>query len=394
MSFSHHPIAALRRQTLTAAGAWRWPVRTAAAALWIAAALLAGLGHTAMAGIAWTSLGLLAALASALALAGARHGAEPAAAGRETADFQADMLARLDDASRIWTTHIANAQTQLRDAVDQLLAGFSGILGDLDQLIDSDPAQAAPDARTDVLRQCEAQLRGVLQNFQGFVQSSASTMDSVRTLTTASAGLRTMAEDVSKIARQTNLLSINAAIEAARAGPSGRGFAVVASEVRRLSAESGDTGRRIGTQVNEFGACMQQALQRATQQNDTRLLSASESTINQVVEQVDGAVSHLQARAAEQSARGESVKAQVERMMMAFQFQDRVQQIMDQVQASIQAATATLQQSLADGQAPQQQAWMALLSQGYTTNEQRAVGRSGPVAAASAPARQAETTFF
>ncbi|MGS0758881.1 methyl-accepting chemotaxis protein, partial [Roseateles sp. GG27B] len=76
---------------------------------------------------------------------------------------------------------------------------------------------------------------------------------SVRSLAGTGQGLLTLVEEVERLARQTNLLSINAAIEAARAGPSGRGFAVVAAEVRRLSTESAQTGKHIESQVHDFG---------------------------------------------------------------------------------------------------------------------------------------------
>lgn len=310
-----------------------------------------------------------------------------------------DLLARLDEAARTWTAHLGTAQTQMRDATEQLLGGFVQILEQLDTIIDrpgqgSAPSAAAVDQRAAVLEQCENDLRGLLQNFHGFVQSRDQVMGSVRQLSGASQGLRDMAEDVAKLARQTNLLSLNAAIEAARAGPSGRGFAVVASEVRRLSAESGETGRRIGERVGEFSTHMQSALAQAAQttERDTEVIHASEATINRVVEQVDSAVTQLNQRAAQLSANGEAVKAQVEMLMVAFQFQDRVHQIMDQLGDSIRGAVATLQQTLPSGRAPGAAEWQALLSAGYTTDEQRAV------AAGDAPARGAqaasETTFF
>lgn len=203
-----------------------------------------------------------------------------------------------------------------------------------------------------------------------------------------------MGEDVAMLARQTNLLSINAAIEAARAGTAGRGFAVVAAEVRRLSGASGDTGRRISAQVGDFNDRMRQALQRATQtaEQDAVAIHASEQIVGEVVEQVHATVGQLHQRSSEQSAKGRLVKARVEDLLMSFQFQDRVQQILDQLRDSMAQANETLKQAAATGAAPDPAQWQRLLAAGYTTAEQRSVSAGKAVEAT--PARNIETTFF
>ncbi len=377
--------------------------------LWATSGVVVWAGHAAWATLPWAALALLTVLPPGAAWLRRRRAA---ASGDETqqaraatpAQATAALLARLDEAAHTWTAHLGTAQAQLREATEQLLQGFAQILDQLDTIVEPRAGTTADsvDARAAVLEHCETQLRGLIENFHGFVQSREEVMGSVRTLSGASSGLRDMAEDVAKLARQTNLLSINAAIEAARAGESGRGFAVVATEVRRLSTESGDTGRRIGERVNDFGQHMQAALAQAAQhtEHDAQVIQHSEDTIHRVVGQVDDAVSALNQRAADLSQRGALVKTQVEQLMVAFQFQDRVHQIVDQVNTSIHAAVACLAQALPDGQAPTAAAWQALLSAGYTTDEQRAVG-AGPAAArgtsASAPASAqpaAETTFF
>ena len=322
----------------------------------------------------------------------------PRRPGPVPSDQQAQAYrALLDEAARTWTRHIGTVQSLMHAATNDLLQGFNAILSELDAIAaphgtkDDDPSSL--DRRAALLEQCESQLRGLLVDFQGFVQSQGEVMASVRGLAGTSTQLRDMAEDVGKLARQTNLLSINAAIEAARAGESGRGFAVVAAEVRRLSTESGTTGKRIGDQVASFGELMNEAVARAEQraEHDASVVQASERTISSVVAQVDSTVNQLHARAAELAARSDRVREQVRNLMVAFQFQDRVQQILDQVCSSMNQALTRFHQALADGQLPEPAHWTALLSEGYTTQDQRDVDHT---ATGNGPAARTETTFF
>jgi methyl-accepting chemotaxis protein len=354
------------------------------------------------AGVSWavwlsgTGLGLLA-LGLPQRIAGwiaRRPAATLAGHADAAADSGADQTARLvDEATQLWAQHIQTAQAQMREATTQLISGFVSILAQLDQITQPSTAGATGvDQRADLLGECERELRTLVQGFNAFVASRDQMLTTVRSLNQVSTGLRDMAEDVAGLARQTNLLSLNAAIEAARAGPAGRGFAVVAAEVRRLSSASGDTGKRIGDQVNAFSAQVSQTLAQATDQvrGDQTLLGQSEQTITSVIHRVDTTVDELNARAAELAARSDAVRSQIEQLMVAFQFQDRVHQILDQITQSMGTTSARLRDAAVTGCLPESGEWSALLNAGYSTAEQKDL----TLAPATAGRASASATFF
>ncbi|BDU74314.1 methyl-accepting chemotaxis protein [Mesoterricola silvestris] len=112
---------------------------------------------------------------------------------------------------------------------------------------------------------------------------------------------------IQEIARQTNLLSLNAAIEAAKAGSLGKGFAVVAEEVRKLAERSAQSAREIASLIEVSNEAVTQG--RTTVQGAVDALG----DIRDHIGQVTSMAMEISASAEEQSTASSEVASQVER---------------------------------------------------------------------------------
>ena len=279
-----------------------------------------------------------------------------------------EVVELVRDVLPAWQHHVDRVKTQTEGAVVQLTTSFATVLQQFDQAgIGGAGGYGGDDSTSTIglLALCERELQPVVMSLSHVIDGKDALLVNIRNLAKETLELQAMAADVRSIAAQTNLLALNAAIEAARAGESGRGFAVVASEVRMLSQRSAETGRRIGERVSQIASIMNTTMSAAEEATiqDKRAVSLS----GELVEHVLGHVRTLGASADSMHQHGMVIRTEVEKLLMAMQFQDRVSQILCGVENNM----ALMEQTLKEAPVlPSSDEWLDALNQTANMNDQ------------------------
>ncbi len=187
-------------------------------------------------------------------------------------------------------------------------------------------------------------------------QQAQKTNAQVESLATAAQKIGEVVDLISDIAEQTNLLALNATIEAARAGEAGKGFAVVASEVKSLASQTAKATEEIGGQIGAIQGATNDAVT-AIREIGTTIQSLNEiaATVASATEE-QGAATQEIARGVQEAATGtQEVSSGMGQVSAASQqsgtLADEVRQNSEDVSSSISALQVELTKILRESDA-------------------------------------------
>lgn len=217
-------------------------------------------------------------------------------------------------AIRVGAQEQSDATQSIASAMEQVSIAIDGIGSGAHSAVESaQRAENAVEEGAEIVHQAASQI-------QQIAEAAQASADKFGALNAISGEIGTIIRSIKEIADQTNLLALNAAIEAARAGEQGRGFAVVADEVRTLADRTGKATVEIGSMIERMQGAMG-TLVKEMQESVKRVGDGAQSahkagaaveSIQSEAHQVIEAARNIEAALSEQVSMVHSVAGQVE----------------------------------------------------------------------------------
>jgi len=265
---------------------------------------------------------------------------------RRTHELFVQLSAEFNEQMEITRTEVQQMQDLLRDAIEKLLHSFTGM-------------EASTRKQQELALEMTSLQQGANGNhtvsFENFVSETSNTLslfvDSTIETSKAGMGLVAMMDDITAdvdqivsvlgeieaISKQTNLLALNAAIEAARAGEAGRGFAVVADEVRNLSNRSNQFSHEIRTHMDSVYRSVRtaEAAINAMASRDMNFALQSKTKVQGTMTEIKAVNDRMGSTVTDLSDIAGEVEGNVRIAVTSLQFQDLASQLLNHINSRI-----------------------------------------------------------